>query len=153
MKLTAAALTLTGLAAFAPSTVFAPAPQQGDKPRAEEHSVLEERMHGIEDQLKILRRALRDPARNADSLSALARLQADAVAAKSETPRMLSKLPEAERAKFASDYRREMVVFLEGSLAVEKALLEGRQEDAQKALEALRDMEDPAHSRFTEEEH
>lgn len=146
-------LALAPLAWLAPSTVGAPAPQErGDREGKEEHSPLEERMHSMESALKALRRSLRDPARQSDSLASLAQLQADIVAAKSESPRMLPRVPEAERAKFVADYRREMLHTLELSVAVELALLDGKQEAALAAFEELRGLEDPAHARFTEEE-
>jgi hypothetical protein len=123
-----------------------------DKPAHEPDSVLESHMHGIEDAIHALRRSLKDPAKSADSLASIAKLQADAVAAKSELPRMLPHVPEAERPAFVVNYRREMVRMLEASLKLESAVLDGKQEPINSAFEALRSMEDPAHDRFTDEE-
>ena len=146
----AAALVLCG--AFASPRVLAPASQEPKKGHDEPPTVLEDRMHEIEDALKGLRRSLRDPARTADSLALVAKLQLAAVAEKSEPPRMLPRVPEAERAKFTADYRKEMVHLLDLSLRLELALLDGNAEAATTAFDALRDLEDPAHSKFTEEE-
>ncbi len=150
-------LAASSLAFLAPSEVFAPDTADGADRGAqgearEDHGPLEERMHAMEDSIRALRRSLRDPARQAESLASLAKLEADIIAAKSETPRMAPKVPEAERPKFVADYRREMIRMLEQSLAVEKAVLDGKQEEALAAFEALRGLEDPAHARFTEEE-
>jgi hypothetical protein len=136
---------------LAPAEVFAPAAQER-KEQHEEHSPLEERMHAIEDSIRALRRSLKEPAKQAESLALLAKLEADIVVAKGESPRLLAKLPEAERTKFLVDYRVEMVGMLEHALAVEKALLAGTPEAVQAAFEKLRALEDPAHARFTEEE-
>lgn len=145
------------LAFLAPSEVLAPdtADGAGGAARAstrEDHGPLEERMHAIEDSIRALRRSLRDPAKQAESLASLAKLESDIVAAKSETPRMAPKVPETERPKFVVEYRREMVRMLEHAIAVEKAVLDGKQEESLAAFEALRGLEDPAHARFTEEE-
>lgn len=156
MKLFVTLLLAAGSLAFlAPSEVFAPGVQQGGEGggKPDEHGPLEERMHAMEDAIRALRRSLRDPAKQADSLASLAKLEADIIAAKSETPRMAPKVPEAERPKFLVDYRREMIRMLEQALAVEKAVLDGKQDEALAAFEALRALEDPAHARFTEEEH
>jgi hypothetical protein len=126
---------------------------KGHGEKHEEHGPLEERMHAMEDAIRALRRSLRDPAKSADSLASLGKLQTDLIAAKSETPRMAAKVPDAERAKFVADYRREMLRMLELSIAVEKAVLDEKQEAALAAFEELRGLEDPAHARFTEEEH
>ena len=123
-----------------------------DKPAHAPDSVLESHMHGIEDAIHDLRRSLKDPAKSADSLASIAKLQADAVVAKSELPRMLPHVPEAERPAFVVAYRREMVRLLEASLKLESAVLDGKPEPIKEAFEALRAMEDPAHDRFTEEE-
>jgi hypothetical protein len=144
------------IAAFAVLTTgFAVPPQPPaaqDKPAHDSDSVLESHMHGIEDALHALRRSLKDPAKSADSLASIAKLQADAIVAKSELPRMLPHVPEAERPEFIKNYRREMVRMLEASLKLESAVLDGKQEPINAAYEALRSMEDPAHDRFTEEE-
>ena len=65
---------------------------------------------------------------------------------------MASKLPESERPNFVVEYRREMLRMLEHAIAVEKAVLDGKQDEALAAFEALRGLEDPAHARFTPEE-
>ncbi len=142
---------------LAPSEVHAPDAQErkgGERQEGqhEEHSPLEERMHAMEDSIRALRRSLKDPAKQAESLALLSKLEADIIAAKGESPRMLPKVPEAERAKFLVDYRLEMVAMLEHALAVEKALLAGSPEALTEAFEKLRSLEDPAHARFTEEE-
>lgn len=142
---------------LAPSEVLAPDGQERKREERhegehEEHSPLEERMHAIEDSIRALRRSLKDPAKQAESLTLLGKLEADIIAAKGETPRMAPKVPEAERPKFLVEYRLEMVSMLEHALAVEKAVLAGNAEAAQQAFEKLRGLEDPAHARFTEEE-
>jgi len=162
MKLFLPLLLAAGSLAFlAPSEVRAPlVADEGKRDEGkrdegkggEQHGPLEERMHAMEDAIRALRRSLRDPAKQADSLASLAKLEADIIAAKSETPRMAAKVPESERPKFVLDYRREMIRMLEHALAVEKAVLDGKQEEALAAFEALRGLEDPAHARFTEEE-
>ena len=142
---------------LAPSEVHAPDAQERKREERregehEEHSPLEERMHAMEDSIRALRRSLKDPTKQADSLALLAKLEADIVVAKGETPRLAAKVPEAERAKFLVDFRLEMIAMLEHALAVEKAVLAGTPEAVQAAFEKLRGLEDPAHARFTEEE-
>jgi len=152
MKLFLPLLLAAGSLAFlAPSKVRAPLVADEGK-GGEQRGPLEERMHAMEDAIRALRRSLRDPSKQADSLASLAKLEADIVAAKSETPRMAAKLSEAERPRFVADYRGEMIRMLESALVVEKAVLGGKQEEALAAFEDLRGLEDPSHARFTEEE-
>jgi hypothetical protein len=137
------------------SLTYAVSSAQDKQEKREEHaadSVLEARMHEVEDAVHALRRSLKDPAKAADSLAHIATLQAAAVAAKSESPRMLPHVPEGDRPKFLVEYRREMVRLLQASLALENAVLDGKQDAIDAAYQALRSMEDPAHERFTEEE-
>lgn len=158
MKLLALPIAaLASLLWLAPAQVQAPDSQERKRDERhagehEEHSPLEERMHAMEDSIRALRRSLKDPTKQADSLALLAKLEGDIVLAKGETPRLAAKVPEAERAKFLVDYRVEMISMLEHALAVEKAVLAGTPEAVQQAFEKLRGLEDPAHARFTEEE-
>ncbi|NUP97077.1 MAG: hypothetical protein HUU28_13030 [Planctomycetaceae bacterium] len=158
MKLLALPLVaLSSLLWLAPSEVHAPDSQERRREEKregghEEHSPLEERMHAMEDSIRALRRSLKDPAKQAESLALVAKLEADILAAKGETPRLAPKVPEAERAKFLVDYRLEMIGMLEHTIALEKALLAGAPEAVTAAFEKLRALEDPAHARFTEEE-
>ncbi|MBM3989816.1 MAG: hypothetical protein FJ298_02290 [Planctomycetes bacterium] len=152
MKLLLPLLLAAGSLAFlAPSQVLAP--QLADEGKDDPQKCpLEQSMEAMADSIRALRRSLRDPSKQADSLAGLAKLEADIVAAKSQTPRRAAKLSEAERPRFVADYRSEMIRMLEQALVVEKAVLGGQQEAALAAFEELRGLEDPAHARFTEEE-
>ena len=120
----------------------------------EEHGEddLEENMELIEETLGVLRRELRDPANHPTALERVVVLQRAVLVCKSEQPPMTESLPGAERAAFVTAFRREMVTLLRGLLELEEALLDDNNEAAQAALRRVREMEDPGHERFTEEE-
>lgn len=126
--------------------------QQPSQETGHEHSPLEEAMESIKGGVRKLRRSLRKPESDADSLATLASMQAAALAAKSESPRMTASVPGAEQAAFLTAYRKEMITLLQTLLSLETALLDGNREGANAAFDALRGLEDPAHERFIQDE-
>jgi hypothetical protein len=135
---------LAGLAllSLAPATLL----QDGD-----ELTPLAQEMEVVESALGRLRRNLRDPAKNEDSLAILVDAQTAALTCKSQVPSMAASVPAAERAALVAAYRKEMASLLKHLLDVEVALLDGDNEAAKAALQLARDMEEPAHERFTED--
>ena len=120
-------------------------------PAVPEETELDKDMLEVKAQVRTLRRSLRDPAKNAESLASLQILETRVLAAKARIPRNTKDLPEAERAAYILAYRTDMVTFLATALAVEAALLTGDQDGAQEHFKSFREQEDPAHEKFTDE--
>jgi len=122
------------------------APQDPD-----DATVLAQNMEIVEDGLRALRRSLRDPAAAADSLATLAACEAAVLACKLERPIKTAGLPEAEREAFVKAFRVEMIGLVSGFLELEKAVLEGQDAEATKAIwDRIKALEDPSHERFTD---
>jgi hypothetical protein len=121
---------------------------------AEAHAetVLETHMLTVKASIRALRRSLRDAESAPASLTSIGAMQAAILAAKGETPRMAERIPEAQRAAFVSAFRLEMITLMRAALDLEAAVLNGDQEQVQSVFDALRELEDPAHEKFTDGE-
>lgn len=134
-----------------PSSSMAPyAPAQDGA--VHEESEMDKDMLEVKAQVRLLRRSLRDPAKNEATLASLQILETRVLAAKGRIPRNTADLPEAERAAYVLAFRADMVTFLSTALAVEAAVLAGDQDAAQEHFKSFRAQEDPAHEKFTDED-
>ena len=125
---------------------------QDDETAEEPETELARQMLVVQEHLRHLRRNVRDPEKNADTLVRLQDCEVASLASKAELPVMLERVPEGEREAFLRDYRLEMIRVLEGFLALEKALLEGRQDELRDLYKVIARLEDPGHERFTDGE-
>ena len=121
------------------------------EPETEHETELARQMTIVEDGLRSLRRSVRDPEKNADSLATVIACERAILGCKGEIPSMTAQVPEADREAFVTAFRLEMVSLLENFLELEKALLEERNDELRDLYKALKSMEDPAHERFTED--
>ena len=129
---------------------------------AAEDTELAKHMEEIQDNLKKLRKTVKDPAQNKDSLDALSKVQAATVASKALPPKKAEGKPEAEKAKFIAAYRKDMVALLEhlGKIEValldhlgkiEVALLDNDNAKAEELFKGLKKVEDDGHEKFSDE--
>ena len=133
------------------STRVAPyAPAQDEA--VHEESEMDKEMLEVKAQVRLLRRSLRDPAKNEASLASLQILETCVLAAKGRIPRNTTDLPEAEQAAYVLAFRADMVTFLSTALSVEAAVLAGDHDAAQEHFKSFRAQEDPAHEKFTDED-
>lgn len=137
-------LSRVGLAAFE-------APSTQDPEEEVPETELARHMEIVEDGLRSLRRSVRDPEKNADSLATVIACEHAIMACKDEVPSMTERIPEAEREAFVAAFRVSMVEMLESFLVMEKAILEGRNDELRDLYKVLKGLEDPAHERFTED--
>ena len=119
---------------------------------ADELTPLAKQMEVVEQGLRKLRRSVRDPERNAESIELLAGMQRAALESKSQRPVMTERVPEAERDAFLADYRKGMIALLEGLLAIEKSLLDGDNRAAREHTKRVAEMEDSGHDKFVDDE-
>ena len=111
---------------------------------------LAKQMEIIDEGLKKLRRSLRKPDTNKESLETISQVQAAAVASKALTPAKAAKLPDAERQKFVAAYRKDMAAMIVQLLNMEIAVLEGNNDKAMEIHKKMKDIEDEGHKKYEE---
>lgn len=117
----------------------------------EDTTELAKQMEVIEEAMKKLRRTLKQADQNAQSLEIVTQMQQAAVASKAQPPAMAADMPEAERAKFVQDYRKDMAKFIVVMCDMEVALLDGDNKKAEEHYKALSKWEDDGHEKYTAE--
>ncbi|MCP3920426.1 MAG: hypothetical protein GY711_33275 [bacterium] len=158
LRTTACTATLViGLAAFLQAALPGTAQDPESAPPAvdeahDDETPLAVQMEIIEESMSKLRRTVRKPEQDAQSLELLSKIQTAVIASKAQPPAMIARVPEGERSAFLAAYRKEMIAFLEQVLAIEKALLEGDHDTARAAHKAASAMEDTGHETFTDDE-
>ena len=145
-----AVLLASSFAVFVPRAVDA---LSSPVVRADEDTELEQHMGKINKSLRTLRGELRGKADFAeiDRAKVLDLLQAvsvHAVASKSLVPLKAAEIPEAERAKFVTEYRQGMIKFVRGILDLESHVLAEDLDKVKAAYQALNGMKRSGHSSF-----
>jgi hypothetical protein len=112
---------------------------------------LSKKMEEIQDHLKKLRRSVKDSANNKDTLETLSKLEELTVASKSLVPAKLSSVPEAERAKFVTGYRKSMAALLEHFCKIETAVLDNDNAKAEELYKQLKKIEDDGHEKYSDQ--
>jgi soluble cytochrome b562 len=107
-------------------------------------------MEIIDEGLKKLRRTLRKPDTNKESLEIINQVQAAAVASKALTPAKAAKMPEAERQKFVAGYRKDMAAMIVQLLNMEIAVLDGNNDKANEIHKSMKQIEDEGHKKYEE---
>ena len=123
-------------------------PKKAEVKKSELHSSMED----IDEAMKKLRRTIRKPDQNAESLKLISDIQTMMVAGKAMVPTKTEKLPEADRAKFVADYRKEMAGVIVQLCNLETAILDGDNAKAQEIYKAITEREDKDHDQFMQKE-
>ena len=118
---------------------------------AAEDTELAKQMEQMDDEMKKLRKSLKDPATNAASLETLTTLQQLTVTSKALTPAKAAAMPEAEKAKFVAAYRKDMAALLAAYAQIEVAVLDGDNAKAEKLFKDLKKIEDDGHEKYSDE--
>jgi hypothetical protein len=105
-------------------------------------------MKDINKGLRGLRSSLREPERNAESITAVRELQIVITKSRSEDPARSAEMPEDARAAYVLDYQKMMLDFGMKVMELEAALLEGDNEAAQAVWKDVNSMKSPAHEKF-----
>jgi soluble cytochrome b562 len=143
-----AAVVLALVAALA----AAPVEVRAAEPKPAPETELQKKMEEVETGLKKLRRTLRKPEDNADSLKTIAGVKAAMEACKKLAPDMASSIPEADRAKFVEAYRKDMDAVIAEMGKMEKAVKDGKNDEAQEILKKLKEMEEAGHEKYIKED-
>src|SRR5262245_8925510 len=128
---------------------FAAPPRPG--PQEKKETELQKQMEVIDKGMNKLKSSLKDAAKNAESLATLIEMQKAAQASKTETPKMTTSLPEADRAKFVTSYRKQIIALQQKLLELETVLLDNDSAKAEQVYRALKVLEENGHEQFTNE--
>ncbi len=124
--------------------------EDAKKASASKDTELAKQMEIIDEGLKKLRRTLRKPDQNKESLEIINQIQAAAVASKAQVPAKAAKMPEAERQKFVMAYRKDMAAMTVQLLNMEIAVLEGNNDKANEIHKSMKRIEDEGHEKYEE---
>ena len=139
-------LLLSGLLVAAPVAVVAPR-----LAAAADDTELAKQMEETDDLLKKLRKSLKMPAENPQSLELISKLQQLTVTQKALVPAKAADMPEAEKAKFVTGYRKDMAVLLTHFAQIEMAVLDGDNAKAEELFKGLKKIEDDGHEKYSDE--
>jgi hypothetical protein len=143
--------TLCLAMAIIPSTLFLH-PRSVHAEDKVKKSELANNMEDVDEMMKKLRRSIRKPEADAQSLQLIVDLQKQMLTCKTMTPSKAAKLPESDRPKFIAAYRREMAGVIINFCELEQAILDGDHPKAIDIYKSITDREDKAHDQFMEKD-
>jgi hypothetical protein len=153
-KRTIAAVMLSALVAAPAGQNYArAAAAQDDKEKKvpDLDTELAKQMEVIDSGVKKLRRSLRKPETNKESLETIEKVHAAAVKCKDMTPAMAAKVPEAERAKWVENYKKDMTAFIKTVEEMQAAVKDNKNDKALELHKSLKQQEDKGHEKYTEQ--
>ncbi|MGH7958359.1 MAG: cytochrome b562 [Opitutaceae bacterium] len=133
-------LFLTAVFALA----ISPAVYAQDEPETE----LGAKMEKISSAWRVTKRQVRDPAKNADTLTKLATVKENMTAALKLEPAIKSEKPAAEQAKFVADYQASMKGEIEKVDEIIALVKAGKNEEAAKLVGVVDQDQKDAHKKF-----
>lgn len=119
---------------------------------AEEDTPLAQEMSKISKALKVVNRAIADPAAKDANLAKIAEAKTAAEKSLTLEPAMTKDVPEAEKAKFIEDYKAGMNGMIKELDELKAAVEAGKSEDATKVMEKLNTGKKEGHKKFQKEE-
>jgi len=153
-KLTLLALSIVAAAFVAgpvsSSRALAQDEKEGGKEVKDLDTPLAKQMEIIEDGMKKLRRTLRKPESNAESIELIEKVEKAAKASKDLVPARAEKVPEAERAKFVEAYKKDMETTIKTLGEMKAAVKESKNDKAQELYKTIKTQEDKGHEKYTE---
>ena len=146
-----AAALLAGLALVSPASVAAQDKEEGQSTVKDLDTELAKQMEIIDEGIKKLRRTLRKAESNAESLEWIDKIEKAATKSKDLTPAMAAKIPEAERAKWVENYKKDMDAFIKNLGEMRAAVKDSKNDKAQEIYKTLKQQEDKGHEKYTEQ--
>ncbi|QOV90140.1 cytochrome b562 [Humisphaera borealis] len=110
-----------------------------------EDTPLAKAMEEMGDHYKALKKIIKDPAKNADSLALIDKSLAAAIISKQHMPKVIEKAAAGDKAKLIAGYRKAMAEVIATYCKLEIQLVEGKNEEAVETLKALHDLEEKGH--------
>lgn len=141
-------LVLTALAAIAITLTAASPLATGPSP---DEGELYDQMLAMDDGMTFLRKSLRDPESNAESLLQIVAMQRAALACKLLTPPTTESQPEDARSAYLLKFRKQLIGVAHELLHLETAVLDGDNEKAREIYKKLHELEEAGHDEFAEE--
>ena len=111
-------------------------------------SELDDTMEQLNTAYRKLTRQVSNPARNADSLQAVATVRERAIEAMKMEPKKKADVPAAQQAKFVTDFRAKMKDFLAEVDKLEASLKAGKNDEAASVLKSLKQFQEDGHKEF-----
>ena len=145
-----AAALLAGVVLVAPAAA-AQDKEEGQSTVKDLDTELAKQMEIIDEGIKKLRRTLRKAESNAESLEWIDKIEKAAVKSKDLTPAMAAKIPEAERAKWVENYKKDMDATIKTMDQLAAAVKAGKNDEAQKIYQTIKKQEDKGHEKYTEQ--
>ncbi|MEJ6601991.1 MAG: cytochrome b562 [Verrucomicrobiia bacterium] len=114
----------------------------------EGHTELGEQMEVIGKTFRSLRRAVRDPAKNAESAAMVGKMLKAAKSGLDHEPAWKAEQPAGEQADFVANFKKEMKVFVQILTDLKAALEADNNDKANELIESLRDQQRSSHKDF-----
>jgi len=125
--------------------------EKSEKKVADLDTELSKQMEVIDSGMKKLRRSLRKPESNKESLETIEKIHAAAVKSKDMTPAMAAKIPEAKRAEWVAAYKKDMEATIKTIEEMRDAVKDNKNDKAQELHASLKKQEDKGHEKYTEQ--
>ncbi len=141
--LTIVAALAAAITGFTASTLRAEDP-------GKKHSPMEEAMEAIDNAYKELGKSLREPdaAKKADYAKLAATIRENAEKSSGMLPKKVESLPEDKKKEEAEAYKKDMAAFVESVKNLEKAIADGKFEEAAALHKDLRKAKSSGHERY-----
>ena len=151
-KRTIAAVVMAALVGAPCGMAFARAAAQDEEKKVVDlDTELAKQMEVIESGVKKLRRSLRKAESNKESLETIEKVHAAAVKSKDMTPAMAAKVPEAERAKFVENYKKDMETFIKTMDEMKAAVKDSKNDKAMELYQSIKKQEEKGHEKYTQQ--
>jgi soluble cytochrome b562 len=124
--------------------------EKGEKKVKDLDTELAKQMEVIDESMKKLRRTLRKAESNKESLELIEKVEHAAAKSKDLVPALAAKKPEADRAKFVENYKKDMDTFIKSVGEMKAAVQAGQNDKAQEVYKTLKTQEDKGHDKYTE---
>ncbi|MDA0667805.1 MAG: cytochrome b562 [Planctomycetota bacterium] len=149
-KFTFSLLTLLILTPFTVSAMSQPTSiaQEPEEHEHEEEGPLAEAMEQIKDNMRALRKTLSDPEKAAEGMKYAEGMRNSALEAMPYCPEAPAGLSELEQVKWRVDFQRKLLAVADGTLRLELALAEGKQEDAKEIYKTLGGIKKEGHDTY-----
>jgi hypothetical protein len=136
---------------FTPSRALAQDEKKEDAKEVKDlDTPLAKQMEIMEDGMKKLRRTLRKAESNAESIELIEKVEKAAKASKDLKPAMAEKIPEAQRAKWLEEYKKDMEKTIATLGEMKAAVKENKNDKAQELYKTIKTQEDKGHEKYTE---
>jgi soluble cytochrome b562 len=98
--------------------------------------------------IKALRKSVKDPAKNADSLKLVETAEKAAIASRDMKPAVVEKAPKDKQAELLDGYKKGMDGVIAELGKLKQQIKDNKNEDASETLKKLKDLEEAGHEKY-----